>query len=365
MVEAIPRLTGHLSLAQTHAYADLCHPGQTHHASRNALALSQLPNTLQELFVRERIILSEDAQRRIRRAIEIFDNVNGVMPAADIRQVHVEAFISRLLDWQRSQSTIERYVKGLRFLSQGAFRSSSAYESPLARFRATCVPSRAGAPLSDSGLRELLKSTAFVEARNELSVARAARFWLPLVVLNTGARGTELAQAKVTDIERLGNSWTLQLACRPRAAIPSRTRNVPISTALIHCGFLAYAAQRKLNGDTYLFASDKHPFLPARVLASVNAWLANLMKPERLPGGTLATLRRNFIFERLQLGLSMLEVQLLSGGSFQPLLGNFARGLDLPATKTLWPRLGRNTERLSHLHVIDPFYRVDEAFPPA
>ena len=93
-----------------------------------------------------------------------------------------------------------------------------------------------------------------------------ASFWLPLMLLWTGARPEELAQLIVSDISHDAETsrWLLRITDEgehpikgPRSLKTSKKgsgrRNFPIPNALIALGFLDFVAWARASGNTALF----------------------------------------------------------------------------------------------------------------
>jgi len=147
---------------------------------------------------------------------------------------------------------------------------------------------------------------------------------------------------------------------------------VPLHEELIRCGFLAYAAKRKLDGHVYLFATGPEGQPRSTALASLNRWLSRLAHSLGLAPGrqNLASLRYNFIRACFDSGMPMELVQQVTGARVY--LGTSRRLWEMSlhsAAMLHWDAAFMTRMRFegvdfSHLYVDEPLRDVDIAFAP-
>lgn len=91
-------------------------------------------------------------------------------------------------------------------------------------------------PFNDDELKLTFKPDLLNEAK------QPADFWLPMLVLFTGARVNELSQMDIADIQKHGEIWALSINDEGDKLLKTAaaTRLIPIHRTLIECGFLDY-----------------------------------------------------------------------------------------------------------------------------
>ncbi|MHC1698837.1 MAG: hypothetical protein AB9919_12405 [Geobacteraceae bacterium] len=85
-------------------------------------------------------------------------------------------------------------------------------------------------------------------------------FWIPLLLLYTGARSNEICMLRCEDIELCGDIWVIKFLNRPEHF--QRTKNhedrqAPIHDAIINLGFIDYVVNQKSTGNERLFQNLK------------------------------------------------------------------------------------------------------------
>ncbi len=98
-----------------------------------------------------------------------------------------------------------------------------------------------------------------------LGAGNAARYWIPLVLLYTGARLEEIAQLETADVAEVQGIPCVKIAAASSADAPAEPgegkslktagsdRTVPIHSGLVALGFLDYVEERRRAGDRRLF----------------------------------------------------------------------------------------------------------------
>jgi integrase len=107
---------------------------------------------------------------------------------------------------------------------------------------------------SDEDLRKIFCSSEFIAQRNG---KYPERFWLPLILLHTGARREEVAALRTADVKQQDGAWffdiTTDEAEGKRLKNLASKRRVPIHSYLINLGFFEYLDRRKAEGSVLLF----------------------------------------------------------------------------------------------------------------
>lgn len=90
---------------------------------------------------------------------------------------------------------------------------------------------------------------------------RDHRYWVPLIMLYSGARPAEIAQLTLTDIRQVQQIWLMDITetdddsdeTRKSLKTDSSRREVPIHRELIRLGFLDYVEEMRTMGHSRLF----------------------------------------------------------------------------------------------------------------
>ena len=90
---------------------------------------------------------------------------------------------------------------------------------------------------------------------------RDHRFWVPLIMLYSGARPAEIAQLAVADVREQHGHWIMHITTEGDGEKSVKTagsmRVVPIHSELIRLGFLKHHAAMQKAGETLLFPEAK------------------------------------------------------------------------------------------------------------
>lgn len=81
-------------------------------------------------------------------------------------------------------------------------------------------------------------------------------FWLPLLLLYTGARANDVCMLRTEDVERRGENWFICFRNRPeheQRTKSGKDRQAPVHQDLVHLGFLKYVEAQKAKGKDRLF----------------------------------------------------------------------------------------------------------------
>jgi site-specific recombinase XerD len=150
--------------------------------------------------------LSERTIRTYLEAVDLFGRFLATtgMPTkvADIRREHVEAFIEHLLGLWKPATANNRY-RALQAFFKWAVEEGERTDSPMSKMRPPKVPEHLPPVLSDTEVKALLEAcsgTSF-EDRRDTAIIR--------VLLDTGARVSELANLRLEDVDLDGGEVTV------------------------------------------------------------------------------------------------------------------------------------------------------------
>jgi integrase len=122
-------------------------------------------------------------------------------------------------------------------------------------------------PFTSDQMNMLFKSPLFTGAQSADEwrniakpgnvMIRDHRYWVPLIMLFSGARPAEIAQMDIADVRQQHGYWIFHITTEGDGDKTTKTRGsmrvVPIHPELVKLGFLSYHAEMKDNGETRLF----------------------------------------------------------------------------------------------------------------
>ncbi|HWM46180.1 MAG TPA: site-specific integrase [Xanthobacteraceae bacterium] len=221
------------------------------------------------------------------RAIDLFIQLHGDLPVAQITRRHVREFreglqfmpsrrsgrlrnarFPELIEWGRNHSAAPKIALGTVNKLLGACQTIAVWArdnglipdevpwaDPFANMRLEEPPSDRE-PWEPAELRKLFASPVYVRGDRPAGGAGEAAFWLPLLGLFTGARLGELAPLTVADVktdEETGVTFisiTDDEDVGKRLKTISSRRVVPVHHELVRTGFMRFVeARRKLDGE--------------------------------------------------------------------------------------------------------------------
>lgn len=119
-------------------------------------------------------------------------------------------------------------------------------------------------PFTADQMNKLFSSPLFTGCQNDDDwhkpgnhMIRDHRYWIPLVMLFSGARPGEIAQLAVADVRQEHGYWIMHITTEGEGDKSVKTKGsmrvVPVHPELIRLGFLKYHAAVKATGETRLF----------------------------------------------------------------------------------------------------------------
>ncbi len=143
------------------------------------------------------------------------------------------------------------------------------------------IESKSHETFSDADLKLVFGSNEFKKQRDDRKYS--ARYWLPLILLHSGARREEIANLALVDIRKEDGIWyfdiTPDVERGRRLKNKSSKRRVPIHSALIMLGLLDYVEERRAEGETLVFPKvSQRKGGRLSVGDGVSKWFHRLMK---------------------------------------------------------------------------------------
>jgi integrase len=147
------------------------------------------------------------------------------------------------------------------------------------------VEAKSHETFSDKDISTIFTSTKY---KAQLWDKEYARYFLPLILLYSGARREEVANLALPDIQKEGSVYFMDLAPDPtrgrRLKNKASRRRVPIHSHLIELGFIDYVEWMRAKGETLLFPKDKRKKGRATMGDAVSKWFARTVKGLKIPG---------------------------------------------------------------------------------
>jgi integrase len=237
--------------------------------------------------------ISADTLTQARRDVKLFADTIGNIPPAKITGRHVGEWKDLLMQYPVKAAEIAAF-RGLtmrqtikknetvkkptisdrtvnRYLSAvGAFCDWLVLRGYLDRNPVTGLhqsidkTKRSTVPFTSDQLNALFSSPLFTGCQNDDDWhqpgnvrIRDHRYWIPLVMLFSGARPGEIAQLAVGDVRQEHGHWIMHITEEGDGDKSVKTKGsmrvVPIHPELVRLGFLKYHAAMKSAGETRLF----------------------------------------------------------------------------------------------------------------
>jgi integrase len=241
------------------------------------------------------------------RAVEMFVQLHGDLPVADIKRSHARAFkealqsvprtrkgsllgatLPELVEWGRkhpqapkvSAGTVNKQLGGLAAIASwadqnGLIPEDAAWSNPFATIKVPVERSERTS-FETAELQRLFASAVFTKHEYPQGARGPAAFWLPLMALFTGARQAELAGLTVENVQTDEQTSTpllyitTQASRGKRLKTTSSQRVIAVHPQLAKLGFLRYVddVRRRQGAAAWLF-----PLIaPDKGRSGVGAW---------------------------------------------------------------------------------------------
>lgn len=237
--------------------------------------------------------ISQDTLTQARRDVKLFADTTGSIPASKIDKKSVRNWKALLMDYPVKAAeiavframtmkqiieanvaikkptitdrTVNRYLSSLGAFCDWLAHNDYLDRNPVDGFsQKVDKTNRSQKPFSADQMNTLFASPLFTGCRNDDDwhepgdyQIRDHRYWLPLVMLYSGARPAEIAQLHVEDVREHHRSWIIHITTEGGGGKSTKTKGsmrvVPVHPQLIALGFVAYCEGMKANGETRIF----------------------------------------------------------------------------------------------------------------
>lgn len=189
-------------------------------------------------------------------AVKRFTSLYPGLGVADIERAHIRDYIEVLQDQKKAAKTIHKDVGAIRTLLGIAMHEDWIESNPASK---VLLPKDDGDDIRRFTLDELkaiFSSPVFAEGARPKAGKGEAAFWVPLLLLWTGARREEICQLTTKDVREADDVSYLSINPREddgRVKADESRRTVPVHPTLRELGFLDYVEQRRKDGGGLLF----------------------------------------------------------------------------------------------------------------
>lgn len=166
--------------------------------------------------------------------------------------------------------TVNRYLSSLGAFCGWMVRNGYLDQSPVEGMALPKEDQSETKPFNTDQLNALFKSPWFTGCQSETEwrnvrkpgnvLIRDHRFWVPLIMLFSGARPGEIGQLAVNDVRQEHGHWIMHITTEgdetkqdKKTKTKGSMRVVPLHLELIKLGFLNYHAERRQAGGNELF----------------------------------------------------------------------------------------------------------------
>lgn len=241
--------------------------------------------------------ISQDTLTQGRRDVKLFADTTGEIPASKIDKKTVRNWKALLMDYPVKAAeiavfrgmtmkqiieanvvnkkptitdrTVNRYLSALGAFCDWLTHNDYLDRNPVDGFsQKVDKTKRSQTPFSVDQMNALFSSPLFTGCRNDDDwhlpgnhSVRDHRYWLPLVMLYSGARPAEIAQLEVHDVREHHGSWIIHITTEGGEDKSTKTKGsmrvVPVHPELVALGFIVYRDAMKARGERRLFPDAK------------------------------------------------------------------------------------------------------------
>jgi integrase len=193
----------------------------------------------------------------------LLDHVGAAKRVSSVQKAEIIVWREKLRRG-RGETTVAKYIKAATRFFRFCVDSEWIETSPAERLpggnsaRDTRGQDELRQAVSDADLRAIVGGPAFAQLRHG-SARDCETFWAVLLLVYTGARRAEVAQAWVEDVREIDGVWCLRIEAsdEPGAEKSVKTaagrRVVPLHSDLLVLGMVDYLEERRAAGERRLF----------------------------------------------------------------------------------------------------------------
>ena len=165
---------------------------------------------------------------------------------------------------------------------------------------------------------------------------RPDRFFIPLILLHTGARVGEIAQLGINDVRKENGVWCFDIHPSAETSVKTKSsiRLVPIHSYLVKAGFLKYCEEIRKEGHTQLFPALKKS--ANGYGSAISKWFNKRLREKGIADKkkVLHSTRHTFITKLKQLDIQDHLISELVGHTVESItVGRYGKKLDVKALR--------------------------------
>lgn len=247
-----------------------------------------------------------------KRAVEMFVQLHGDLPVANIKKSHARAFrealqlvpsvrrgemraatLPVLSEWGRqnpeapkvSAGTVNKQLGAVQAIAgwahhNGVIPDDVRWSDPFQKMRVEEEQSGRG-PFTIKELQAIFDAPLFTRQESPAGAKGAAGLWLPLLALFNGARQVELAGLKASNIRQDANTPLLFIVADRKVGKRVKTkvseRVIPVHPQLARLGFLEYVDERRRQAENGRLFPGVAPD-QGRALAAWSKWWGRYLR---------------------------------------------------------------------------------------
>ncbi|MBC8285474.1 MAG: site-specific integrase [Nitrospinae bacterium] len=165
---------------------------------------------------------------------------------------------------------------------------------------------------------------------------RPDRFFIPLILLHTGARVGEVAQLGINDVKKESGVWCFDIHPSSETSVKTKSsiRLVPVHSYLIKAGFIEYCEEIRKDGHTQLFPALKQS--ANGYGSAISKWFNKRLREKGIVDKkkVLHSTRHTFISKLKQLDIQDHLISELVGHTVESItVGRYGKKLDVKALR--------------------------------
>lgn len=225
-----------------------------------------------------------------------------------MERIHIREFVEHLQQTGISEKTIDKEIGSLRALLEIAVSEEVIGSNPASKVLLPKVLESEVRGFTIEECQKIFNSSVFTGGYRPIAGKGDAAYWIPLLLLFTGARRDEIGKLTIDRVVKSEGIDCLLLDSiveGGRLKTANAKRTVPVHKELLRIGFMKYVEQKRADGVSLLFDKLK-PNKRGQYAAKWGDWWGNYLRTLDLSGKELSpchSFRHRFITECRTVGM--------------------------------------------------------------